>query len=176
VASGGVALEHMVLLANTVGASPWFNIPHTADDAYIASMAAAVLASLRPDLKVYVEYSNEVWGTGQHPPAAPMHTPHKFLDGRCYVRCTSAAVGQWGKSLGGNLCPPRICACVCWCCQAPWNDSLCASRGAILSFSSPRQSLHDGLSVKYLCSARSRRGCMRPGGRQPKQTPHIRRG
>ena len=59
---GGVPPEHMVLLANMVGASPWFSIPHTADEDYQRQFAALVKASLRPDVKVYVEYSNEVGG------------------------------------------------------------------------------------------------------------------
>ncbi len=48
-----------------VGAAPWFSIPHTADDDYQRQFAAQVKASLRPDLRVYVEWSNEVsWVTG----------------------------------------------------------------------------------------------------------------
>jgi hypothetical protein len=50
-------------LANAVGASPWFCMPHFASDDYIRNFAQLVLSSLRPDVKVYVEYSNEVWGT-----------------------------------------------------------------------------------------------------------------
>jgi len=50
--SGGVALEHMILLANTVGADPWFCMPHGADDYYIRHFAVMVKESLRTDLKV----------------------------------------------------------------------------------------------------------------------------
>ncbi|PNH02889.1 Tenascin-X [Tetrabaena socialis] len=64
VSPGGVPLEHMVLLANMLGADPWFNMPHAASDDYISRFAQAVRDSLRPDLKVFVEYSNEVWHTG----------------------------------------------------------------------------------------------------------------
>lgn len=42
-----------------VGANAWVNIPHKASDAFIASFAAFLRDRLRPDLKVYVEYSNE---------------------------------------------------------------------------------------------------------------------
>ncbi len=56
-----MAYEHMVLLANTVGADPWLCVPHAASDDYVRRLAALVLASLRPDLTVYLEYSNEVW-------------------------------------------------------------------------------------------------------------------
>lgn len=57
----GVPLETMVSLANTSGKAPWFNIPHRANDAYVRSFAETVLANLRADLPVYVEFSNEVW-------------------------------------------------------------------------------------------------------------------
>ncbi|WP_370047074.1 MULTISPECIES: calcium-binding protein [Salipiger] len=57
----GVPAEVMLRLANRVGADPWFNIPHMADDDYVRQFAELVKARLDPDLKVYVEYSNEVW-------------------------------------------------------------------------------------------------------------------
>ena len=57
----GVPVEVMVELANVVGADPWFNMPHKADDDYIKRFATYVRDHLDPRLKVYVEYSNEVW-------------------------------------------------------------------------------------------------------------------
>src|SRR5262249_33920812 len=39
----------------------WFCMPHLADDDYVRHFARLVKERLRPDLKVYVEYSNEVW-------------------------------------------------------------------------------------------------------------------
>ncbi|XP_067684249.1 uncharacterized protein [Haliotis asinina] len=57
----GAAVEYMIHLANTLGANPWFNMPHAADDDYIRNFAQLVKKDLRPDLKVYIEYSNEVW-------------------------------------------------------------------------------------------------------------------
>ncbi|XP_048728600.2 uncharacterized protein LOC125646397 [Ostrea edulis] len=59
--SDGGALEYAILLSNQMGASPWFNMPHAADDDFIMKFATQVKQSLRPDLRVYVEYSNEVW-------------------------------------------------------------------------------------------------------------------
>ena len=58
---GGVPVEVMVDLANEVGADPWFNMPHMADDDYIRRFANYVRDHLDPRLKAYVEYSNEVW-------------------------------------------------------------------------------------------------------------------
>ena len=56
----GVPVERMILLANVLGADAWFCIPHAADDDYITHFAQMALDTLRPDVKVYVEYSNEV--------------------------------------------------------------------------------------------------------------------
>jgi hypothetical protein len=57
----GVPVEVMVELANTRRAHPWFCIPHQTDDDFVREFAKIVKDKLRPELKVYVEYSNEVW-------------------------------------------------------------------------------------------------------------------
>ncbi|WP_204112520.1 calcium-binding protein [Shimia biformata] len=57
----GVPVEVMLSLANGIGADPWMTLPHMADDTYVASFALTVRDTLRPDLKLHVEYSNEVW-------------------------------------------------------------------------------------------------------------------
>lgn len=57
----GVPVEIMVELANEVGADAWFTLPHMADDDYVRQFASYVRDHLNPDLKAYVEYSNEVW-------------------------------------------------------------------------------------------------------------------
>ncbi|MER3590395.1 MAG: type 1 secretion target domain protein, partial [Mastigocladus sp. ERB_26_1] len=57
----GVPVEVMVDLANRTGANAWFNMPHQASDEYMANFAKVVKEKLNPNLKVYVEYSNEVW-------------------------------------------------------------------------------------------------------------------
>jgi hypothetical protein len=50
----------------------WLNIPHAASDADVMQLAALVHAALDPGLRVYVEWSNEVWNGGlpQHAYAA----------------------------------------------------------------------------------------------------------
>jgi len=58
---GGVPIEVMVDLANSLEADAWFNMPHLADDAYVRSFAELVKARLDPARRVYVEHSNEVW-------------------------------------------------------------------------------------------------------------------
>ena len=60
-ATRGVPVEVMVRLANTIGADPWFTLPHMADDAYVAAFADIVRDTLDPRLRVHAEWSNEVW-------------------------------------------------------------------------------------------------------------------
>ena len=57
----GAPLEIMVKLANIVGADPWFNLPHRANDEYVREYARYVSANLKPTLKAYIEYTNEAW-------------------------------------------------------------------------------------------------------------------
>ena len=46
-----------------MGKNIWINIPHLATSDYITQLAKLFREKLEPHLKVYVEYSNEVWGT-----------------------------------------------------------------------------------------------------------------
>ena len=59
--SRGAPVEAMVALANQVKAHPWFSMPFKANDDYMRKFAEYVKANLDPSLKVYIEYSNEVW-------------------------------------------------------------------------------------------------------------------
>ena len=56
-----VPIEVMVALANKQKQNAWFNMPHKATDEYMRNFAQLVKRSLDPDLKIYLEYSNEVW-------------------------------------------------------------------------------------------------------------------
>lgn len=58
---GGIALEHMVDLANRMGADAWFCVPHMADDEYVRNMAVLLRDSMAAGRRIYIEYSNEVW-------------------------------------------------------------------------------------------------------------------
>jgi hypothetical protein len=62
--SGGVAIETMIQLANMLQIDPWFCVPHRATEEYMTEFAKLVKARLNPKLKVYLEYSNEVWNWG----------------------------------------------------------------------------------------------------------------
>jgi hypothetical protein len=59
--ASGVAIELCIAAANAAQTDAWVNVPHLADDDYIERMAILVRDTLDPRLKVYVEYSNEVW-------------------------------------------------------------------------------------------------------------------
>jgi hypothetical protein len=60
----GVAVEYLIRLANTLNADAWFCIPHRASDEYVSNFAAIVRDLLKPGLKAYIEYSNEIWNYG----------------------------------------------------------------------------------------------------------------
>ena len=57
----GVAIEYMVELCNTINADLWICIPHLADNNYVTQCATLIKDTLKPNLKVFVEYSNECW-------------------------------------------------------------------------------------------------------------------
>lgn len=57
----GAAWEYVIELANVTGKDIWINIPVAADDDYIRQLAHLMKESLRPGIKIYLEYSNEVW-------------------------------------------------------------------------------------------------------------------
>ena len=59
--NSGVAWEYIIELCNTAQKDAWINIPHQANDDYIQQLATLLKEKLNPNLKIYLEYSNEVW-------------------------------------------------------------------------------------------------------------------
>lgn len=57
----GMSIDHAIKLCNLVHADAWLCVPHQASDDYIHRFAELVRDQLHPDLKVYLEYSNEIW-------------------------------------------------------------------------------------------------------------------
>ncbi len=57
----GVPWAAQIAAANEIGADLWICVPHQATDDYVLRLAELVGESLRQDLRVWVEYSNEVW-------------------------------------------------------------------------------------------------------------------
>ena len=78
----GVAFEHMVAMSNATNKDLWINVPHLATtdfitklaqliafgsdgvNPYAAPQASPVYPPLHANLRVYVEYSNEIWSNG----------------------------------------------------------------------------------------------------------------
>jgi len=59
--NSGVAFEYMIKLANTLNVDPWITIPTAANDSFVEELALLIKDTLNPDLKCYIEYSNETW-------------------------------------------------------------------------------------------------------------------
>jgi hypothetical protein len=59
--SRGVPVEVLVDLANRLNTDGWFCVPHQANDEYIKSLATYTKSHLKPNLRAWFEYSNEVW-------------------------------------------------------------------------------------------------------------------
>ncbi len=68
----GMSWEYMIELANETNTDMWIDIPGPATDDYVAGLANLIkdgdtvdgvsYPGLNPNLKVYLAYSNEVWG------------------------------------------------------------------------------------------------------------------
>lgn len=57
----GISYDLAIDMCNLLKVDPWFCIPHMVDDEYIRRFAQLVKEKLDPSLKVYIEYSNEIW-------------------------------------------------------------------------------------------------------------------
>lgn len=68
-----MAWEHMVALCNELNVDMWICVPHLADDDYVQRLARLLRTGmdgntqtgqpLNDDLKIYLEYSNELWNS-----------------------------------------------------------------------------------------------------------------
>ena len=59
-----VAFEWQIDLCNRAKTDYWLNVPHEADATYWTQLAQLVDSLLDPSLRVYLEWSNEVWNSG----------------------------------------------------------------------------------------------------------------
>ena len=107
----GVAVEHMVELANTLDADPWFTMPLDASDDYYLQFARYVHDHLKPQRRAYVEVSNEVWnrtfgqsrqasyeGAARYPTASPVDANDFYYSDR--VR---TVMGIWSEVYKGQM-------------------------------------------------------------------------
>jgi len=134
---GGIPLEVMIDHANRTGANPWFCMPHLANDDYVRNFAIMVRDRLNPELKVYVEYSNEVWNSmfEQHRHAQRrarelnMGPPERPWEGAAmyYVQRSQEIFRIWEEVFGGS---ERLVRTLAW--QAAsgeyWLDGMIMAR------------------------------------------------
>ena len=59
-----VPVEVMLALCNAIGADPWFCIPHLAQPEFATHLATLARDGLVDGLRLYLEYSNEIWNFG----------------------------------------------------------------------------------------------------------------
>lgn len=62
----GLPYEWMINLSNTIGKDMWIQVPHTSSDDVAQELARLIArdvenGGLRKDLRVWIEYSNEIW-------------------------------------------------------------------------------------------------------------------
>ena len=60
----GVAWDYVIQLANQLNKDVWINVPAQASDDYVTQLATQFRNQLNAGLKIYLEYSNEVWNSG----------------------------------------------------------------------------------------------------------------
>ena len=116
--TGGASIEVMVELANRLDADPWFCMPHKANNEYIRRFADYVRDHLEPGLKVYVEYSNEVWNSMfKQSEYAEQQGRLRKLDSdafmaqmKYYSKRTVEMFDIWEKSFGGTKRLVRVMA------------------------------------------------------------------
>ncbi len=144
----GVPAEIMIELANTTGKTPWFTLPHQANDEYIQSFATLAKASLRSDVSVYVEYSNEAWNgaftqgawiEAQGELAWPGGSSSGFTKRINYYGRRSAEICDIWRSVFGDAANRVVCitasqAANAWTADEAlscplWDQSPCASHG-----------------------------------------------
>jgi len=58
---GMVAWEYHIALANRTGKDLWLTLPAAASEDYLRKLAELMFATLKPEIAVYLEDSNEVW-------------------------------------------------------------------------------------------------------------------
>jgi len=61
---GGQSIEDIIYMSNQMNVDPWLLAPHMVDDDYFEKLALYVKEHLNPNLKVYIEYTNEAWNSG----------------------------------------------------------------------------------------------------------------
>ncbi len=92
----GVPYEVMIDLANQAQKDVWICVPHAADENYIRQMAQMFREDLNPNLKIYLEYSNEVWNWSFSQAHYNLETaPQGLSYGRAYAEKARNIFSLW---------------------------------------------------------------------------------
>lgn len=59
-----ISINYMLALANQTNMDAWFCPPLLADDDFLRKLAERISTELKPELRAYIELSNEVWNGG----------------------------------------------------------------------------------------------------------------
>ncbi|MFW5439232.1 MAG: hypothetical protein ACKE5M_00915 [Methylophilaceae bacterium] len=117
-ATNGVPVEWLVDLANRLNCDAWFCMPHLADDDYIIQHAQYVAQHLKPSLRAWVEYSNEVWNGSfdQYTYATKTGLSLKLTDNdweaasKFYAHRSVQIFNLWEQTFGGTQRLVRVLA------------------------------------------------------------------
>lgn len=109
----GVAFEWMIDLCNRVDADLWVCLPHAADDDYHTQLATLIFNRLKPGLKVYVEYSNEVWNFDVQKDHATREGARIGITTQEYVALRSAQMWRHFADVFGDQFEDRVVKTIC---------------------------------------------------------------
>lgn len=108
--SRGVSYDMQIDLCNRLKIDGWFCIPHMADDNYIRAFAELVRDNMDPALRVFVEYSNEVWNWAGPYPQSHYVGHNGRLAGSPEWDCADSIYNTL-RAIGAGLCggPDEYC-------------------------------------------------------------------
>jgi hypothetical protein len=109
----GVAYEWMIDLCNRIEADIWLCMPHAANDDYCKKLAELLYANMNPKLKIYIEYSNEVWNFQEQGNYAQSQGTLIGITKQQYVAHRSAQIWQIFKDVFGNDFQSRVVKTLC---------------------------------------------------------------
>lgn len=109
-AGNSIAYEWMIDLANRTNHDLWICVPFKADSNYSSQLALLIKNLLNPDLKVYVEYSNETWNGGMtsfnymitQGPAMGLPGSNKWYQGGAYSLWQSVKIWKTFTDVFGS--------------------------------------------------------------------------
>ena len=99
----GIAWEYIIALANTTNKDIWISVPVRANDDYIEQLATMMRDNLNPNITVYVEWGNEVWGFAEQVSVNRAMAQEKGITGGNLWNWTPSEVGDsegaygWGE-------------------------------------------------------------------------------